>query len=200
MMDFSQASTKQASNGELIPDGTLAWAIVEIRPHNIEAGIVPVPSGKTPTNKYLDIELTVAEGEFEKRKMWDMVGVEGSPAYTEMGAAAIRHMLEVGKRAGPTNPSGYSINDYMDLSGLRVAVEVRLEKGKAKGNGEFYPDKNRVKYLSPNPESDTHKNYAKLVAGETQLPVKAQPAQSQPAAQVTAPAAAPPAKPAWLSK
>lgn len=224
MQDFSGASTQQGGFGELIPAGTLAWAIVAMRPHNLDLGIVTTPS-KSSDAGYLDVELTIEGGQYDRRKVWDMIGVRGKEKYIQSGHAAIRHILEVGRGASPQNPNAYIIGantppdsdmGYMELDGLKVAVKVTIEKG-----NDGHPDKNRVRYLSPNPESDTCKDFARLVAGDTapaaaHAPKAAAPAASPaaawgattasapvatPKAAVAAQAAAPPAgtsKPSWL--
>jgi hypothetical protein len=202
-MDFSNAPTKQTVSGEVIPKGTLLWATLEVRPHNADMGVYPKPSSKTPGNAYLDCELTVDGGPYEGRKLWEMIGVEGSPKYTEQGAAAIRHILETGKAASPTNPQGYVIETYGELDGLRVALEVSVEKGgpKQDGSGD-YPDKNRVaRFLSPSPESDTNAKFKMLVAGQQPLPATTT-AAAKPAVPAATPAARPAAgtPPAWLKK
>lgn len=181
MKNYASASTQQGGVGELIPDGTLCWAMINVRPHNLDQGLIEKPSKSSNSNTYLDCELTVLDGPYKNRKMWDMIGVAGSEAYVQMGDAAIRHILEVGRQASPSNPAGYQIQDYMALDGLRVAIKARIEKGK-----DGHPDKNRPRYLSPNPDSDTCKDYARLCAGDTQPKQKA--AAAAPAAPPPPPA------------
>jgi hypothetical protein len=200
-MDFSTAPTKQTVMGELIPHGTLAWAIVQVRPHNADADVIPVPSKTTQGNSYLDLELTIDDGLYDGRKVWTMVGVAGKPQYTEQGAAAIRHMLEAGKGASPSNTQGYVIDSYMELDGLRVAVEIGVEKGGPKPDGGVYPDKNRVtRFLSPSPESDTHAKFQMLVSGQQPGPKLVAPKAAVPAAPAPAARSAPAAAPAWLKQ
>ena len=102
-----------------------------------------------------------------------MIGVRGGETYTQMGGAAIRHILEVGKDAGPDNAVGYQIGSFFEIDQMRVAIEITVEKGKG-----GYEDKNRVRYLSQNPSSDTFKSYQRLAKGDTEP--------------TTAPATAPP--------
>lgn len=193
MMNFGDAPTTQKVMGELIPDKTLAWAMVTVRPHNIDQGFIEVPPKSNPNNAYLDLELTIVDGPFAGRKVWDMVGIKGKDEYVQMGRAAIRHMLETGRRASPSNPAGYQIPDYMGLDQLRVAVEIGIEKGKGD-----YKDKNRVRrYLSPNPESDTNKAFQALMGGQS-APPAAPAAPAAPAWGGGAPAQQG-GKPAWVS-
>lgn len=151
--DFADAPANNDSSG-VIPEGTLAWAIVSFRDGNAK----PVASKSTPGNAYLDLELTICEGPYNKRKVWDMVGAQGSEQYVNMGRSAIRAMLESGRGASEQNPAGYKINGFHDLGGLRVAVKLKVEKGT---NG--HKDKNRPIYITPNPQSNTAKDFQKLV-------------------------------------
>lgn len=157
MLDFSSGAGL-AGNTDLIPNNQLAWAIVDVR------GVKQSQSG----GQYLDIELTLDDGQpFARRKVWEMVGdpnhAGNSEAYRQMGLIAITRMLEAGRGAGPHNPAGYQIPNYEALSQLRVAIKIKVEKGKD-GN----PDKNRVaEWLTPNPASQSgHKGYQDLVAGK----------------------------------
>ena len=197
--DFSNAAPQQDFG--TIPDGTLAFGILNIRPSN---GNMVTQSKSTEGSAYLDIEVTVSEGPFARRKVWEKIGVAGSEKWTNMGRSAIRSILEVGRGASQSNMAGYQIADYSALNGLTVAMEIGIEKEAG------YDDKNRVKaFLTPNPESSTSKKFAKLLemkqagyAGQsaavaTQTP--AAPTWGAPAAAAQAPAATPATnKPAWL--
>jgi len=202
MHDFSNAAPQQDFG--TIPDGTLAFGILNIRPSN---GNMVTQSKATEGSAYLDIEVTVSEGPFARRKIWEKIGVAGSEKWINMGRSAIRSILEVGRGASQSNMAGYQIADYAALNGLTVAMEIGIEKEAG------YDDKNRIKaFLTPNPESSTSKKFAKLLemkqagySGQSAAPAKAPaasaPAWGAPAAGATqAPAQATPAtnKPAWL--
>lgn len=188
--NYGEAEATQGG-GELIPDGTLAWAVVKLRPHNLDHGLVVVPS-KSSDGAYLDVELTILEGPYARRKIWDRIGVKGSEKWVENGRARIRHIIEVGNEMSefPANHPNYRLGTksqtsgemvFMELDELRCAIKVGVEKGK-----DGYEDKNSVRqYLSPRPSSDTHKTFLKLVAGQT---------QGEPQQQKAAPTAS---KPAW---
>lgn len=160
-----------------IPESTLAWATVVIRPHDIDHGLVMVPSQSTEGNKYLDVELTILEGPYTGRKVCDIIGLEGAEEFVQMGLAKVRHILEVGREIdgfAPTDPK-YRLGQVsgtngemvlMELNELRCAVKIGVEPGKGQ-----YADKNKIRaYLSPNPASDTHKTWLKLLAGDTAPP------------------------------
>lgn len=183
--DFSGAPTEQFGSGELIPDGTLAWAILSFKQGSPPDGITP--SKSNPENAYMDLELTICEGPYAKRKVWDMIGVRGAEGYVNNGRAAIRAILETGRGATTANSNAYRIQNLTELAGLKVAIKIRIEKGTG-----GYSDKNKVAvYLSPNPQSSTFKDWTRLLAGN------AAPAAQAPAPQ-QAQAPAGEARPSWL--
>jgi hypothetical protein len=217
-LDFSTAPQEQG--GELIPDNTLAWATVNVRPKAIDMGRITHQGRDTPANRYLDLEIELTSGPSTGRKVFHKLGVAGSEKWVNMSMAAIRHILEVGRKAGAANPQGYMLGVnlpdgdermWMELDGLKCAVKVGIEKGK-----DGYKDKNEVKaFLSPHEGSSTNKDFAALVAGATvaaggraEKPTggnawatpAATPAVAGAAAQPQPSAANPATRPNWLDK
>lgn len=161
-MDYSQAPQGQ-DYSDLLPHGTLCFGIVKVRPFNLQAGIVETTSKNDSNNKYLDLEITIQGGPYDKRKIWDMPGVAGSEGYTNAGGAAIRAMLEVGRNASAQNPQGYSIENYMELDGLQCAFRVKIEPGTTQ-----YPnEKNRIAIYLTSLNPATEKDFTRLVAGDS---------------------------------
>ena len=187
-MAFNYADAPaQRDYSDLIPHGTLAFAILKIAPFNLDQGLIETPS-KSSEAKFLNAELTICSGRHDKRKIFTRIGVSGSDKYVNMGRSAIRAILEVGRGAnGQNNTQAYYISDatgrddYMQLDGLKVAIKVKEEKG-----SEGFPPKNDVSvWLSP-VDDVTGKDFARLLAGDTEPKVKP-----------TASAAAPTATPSW---
>ena len=181
-MAYNFADAPQEQGGSLIPKDTLAFARLSIEPKASEFGKILHEGRDNPQNKYLKCELEIIAGQYTGRKVFHMLGVHGSDQWVNMSMAAIRHILETGKGAGPSNPQGYVIGvnlpdgderAWMELDGLTVAIKVGIEKGK-----DNYPDKNRVaQFLSPNPSSPTHKDFLALQTGQTSAPAARAPAQ-----------------------
>ena len=161
-MDYSQAPQGQ-DYSDLLPHGTLVFGFVKVRPFNLQAGVIETTSKNNAENKYLDLELTIKGGPYDKRKIWDKPGVEGSEGYTNAGGAAIRAMLEVGRGASEQNREAYKIENYMELDGLQCAFRIKIEPG----NAQYPNEKNAVAiYLTPlNPA--TEKDFTRLVAGDS---------------------------------
>lgn len=210
MHDYSTAEPQR--DFDIIPGGTLAFAILNIKP----GGPPDHPDCWETASQtegsdahYLNCDLTVCEGPFTKRKIFTRIGVRGSEGYINMGRSSIRSILEVGRGASAANLAAYKINAYGDLNGLKVAIEVKVEKGTGS-----YKDKNDAVFLTPNTESGTSKKFLKLLAAAqagypketstvastvaTGTPVWAASASERPPATNTQ---APPAtaKPTWLS-
>lgn len=167
MMDFSGAAGA-ATNFDTLPKGLLVFAVIQVR------GIKTGGTG----SRYLDVELTVDQGQpFAGRKLFDKIGdpfFEGnSEKYRQMGMIAVTRMLEAARGAGPNNPGAYKLDDFSQLSGLRVPIKVGIEEGT-----DGHDDKNRVaEWLTPNPTSQSgFKGYERLLKGDYGL-------QQQPQAQ-----------------
>lgn len=157
VMDFS-GSAGAASDFDTIPNGQLAWAVLNVR------GIKQSGSG----GQYVDCELTIDQGQpYAGRKVWEKIGdpfFQGnSEKYRQMGMVAITRILEAGRGAGPNNTAAYQLQDFSQLSSLRVAIKVGIEKGT-----DGHDDKNRVsEWLTPNPASGSgYKGFEKLQRGE----------------------------------
>lgn len=177
--DFSNASTEQFGGGELIPAGTLAKGVINIKRQNGNAVTMSSNTG----SQYLDLDIVITEGQYIRRHVFTKVGIAHpeSEAWVNQGRAQIRAILEYGRGASAANPNGYKLNDFAELDGLPCAIKIGVEKDK---NGQ-YADKNSVmNFLSPNPESSTHKDFQKLTAGQTSPSVGApNPGQQLPAQQ-----------------
>lgn len=131
----------EEKSGDVIPKNTLLWC---------HLGVRGFKNSRTTQGRYLDIELTVAEGQpYAKRKIWDKIAdpfdALNSEEWRTMAYGTIRRILEAVKGAHPSNPNSYGLNRLEDLNGLVVPVIVDIEKGK----GEYTEEKNRVEYLSP---------------------------------------------------
>ncbi len=201
MADYSSAPTKQGS-GELIPHGTLARGWFQVEPFNLNGRMIETPpkAGGKAKNSYLKARITITEGEHERRIVFHNLMRGPEDKAKNMGNAQMRAILEYGN-GFPTNPRWAFIDDdYGQLwddargGGMPCGIKIGIEKGK-----DGYADKNVVlAFLSPNPESDSHKDYLKLVRGETAPAAKPAAGPAGPQSWTTAaPAAASqPAQPA----
>jgi hypothetical protein len=162
--------TGLSSPMDLIPRGFLCWAQLTFR------GMKVSP---TTGSRYADLELTIAENQpYARKKIFTKVADpdyhENSEKYRQMGMTSLTRMIEA---AGLVNPadgesykqfSGRSMDAVMALLDRRfVAVKIKIEAGTG-----GYEDKNDVgDYLTPNPESQSHKAFLKLTSGDHGIPV-----------------------------
>lgn len=160
-MDFSQAD-RQKDFTELLPQGTLSWGILKIKPHNLDADIWETPSQSSDA-RYLNCQVHLKGGRYDSRVIFTRIGTAGKDVYINMGRASIRAILEVGKQASEQNLAGYNISHYKELNGLPVAIKIKEEPEQ---NG--YPAKNDVAvFLSP-VDPVTKKDFERLVNGDTE--------------------------------
>lgn len=213
---FSSATSK-GQDMELIPHGTLAWCLITVR--GIKDSKEPREDGGR--GRYLDIELTVGDGPYTNKKLWDRImdptHIGNSEKGRAMGITAVTRCLETSGFFVVGKPESYDrLQPEVEtqqrhpetrvgieaigraLDGQRCAIKIKLEKGK-----DGFADKNCVgEWLSPNPESGSHKFYKDLVAGVVSPVVASATAFKSPLTIASSPAVATghePATPSWLS-
>jgi hypothetical protein len=202
-MDFSPQTTTLGGSGDLLPNGTLAFVIASPR---------ELKYGKESGARYADLELTVAEGPFTKRKVFAMVSdpddANAKPEGKERALGALCRIMESLGVFTAADPASYQrVRSFEQAAqtmsqaagaGRTIPVEIGIEKGK-----DGHADKNKVtNWLSPNPSSASFKKFQALMAVRAAgypAPAAAASAQNNLAAAQwgTAPAPAAPAAQGW---
>lgn len=202
--DFNDA--QEQMGGELIPAKTLAKVVCAIRPggHGEHGWLTRSDSGF----EYLNLELTICSEPLAKRKIFQNAGVggttDGHKKAAEITRAMLRAALESARGINPKDESDKAraarqVQGFGDFNEMEFAIEVGIDKDKT---GQ-YSDKNKIqKVLTPD-----HKDYQRVMGGETITPagVKAPAASSSASdpAPWQQPATSPPfqkpdsAVPAW---
>jgi len=150
---------------ELIPAGCLLW--VHVHPKELI-------NSQNTGGEMLNLELTVISGTYKDRKIFvnvaNIFDVErNSEKFREMAAIHLQRVFEGCGIFQPQHPNSYQqfdgkpfqamIDTLLNLGNNAVsAVRVRVSKGQ---NG--YEDKNDVEFLSPNPNSNSAKDWKKLM-------------------------------------
>ena len=206
MFDLNDAGT-QTVFGDLIPDGTFCKIKFHLKDGGID-GSGPHDKGllkasKSSDAKMLDAELTVVDGPFAKRKIFQMFTVSGG-SVDEKGVSKgwkitkpiLRAMIDscVGLRQDDMSDAAQAkrvLKGMRDLEGLTFVAKIAVEPGQAKPDGTFYNDKNTMERVIVPGDSQ----YADVMAGK---PVAAEPSnRKRPTASAVAPQAqtwgAPPA-------
>lgn len=157
MLDLNDAEP-QREGGSLIPEGTIAIAIMTLRPGGFgDDGFIA--KAKSSGKQMLDAEFTITDGKYERRKVWKYFGLEGDGA--AVTRSQLRGALESAYRIDPTDMSAGAVEkrkapSYGAFNGLAVCIKIGIEKGK-----DAYPDKNIVRgfitpdkadYLDPGPQ------------------------------------------------
>lgn len=129
--DFNTAEAATGGSSSVIPDGTVAPVILNVR------GIKT--SAKDTRIQGLDLEYTVIDGPFKGRKAWKWAGISGtgSDGHNKMVSitrSLIRGILEsaYGVRSTDDSPEAMAarkINDWDDLDGLAFVARFGVEEG-----------------------------------------------------------------------
>jgi hypothetical protein len=149
-LDFNDAPA-QATRG-IIPARTQVHVIAAVK----SGGDGPDGSVKfTSTGLVmLELELTVTEGDYKGRKLWERLFLDVAPGYAATepqqkaingSRATVRAIIEAARNIASTDMSpaavaARTISTPYDLDNMEFWIEVGVEKDKT---GQ-YPDKNRI--------------------------------------------------------
>jgi len=175
---------------QLIPNGTVCRVILKLQGGNHELAMYGRGNwftfSKDTKAKWADVEFTIIGGQYDKRKFWDRIFVDGDkmternvPEAQEIGMRTIRAIVDSAKDLSISDMSEQAVNvrnsitGIGDLNGMELCVRIRIQKGT---NG--YEDKN---VLSA-PLTKDHKDYISggqpAMAPPTQQPSVQQPQQA----------------------
>ena len=196
MSFFSPESSNTGSTSfDLIPAGTIARVVIIVR---------DIKHSQNTGAKYLDLELVVDGGKFDRRRIFGIICDPWDPATSEkakeMAVGSITRIMESVGVFDYNNPETYNAFNNagiqevgMAISAKPVYIVIGIQKGK-----DGRADKNEVKeWTSPNPKSNGYKSWTLAQSGAESL-------AEVNSATVKAPAAAKPAqtvgavKPPWM--
>ena len=200
--DFNDAK----QNANLIPKGTIAKVRLTIRPGGFDDPSQGWTGGYakrgTTGSVYLDVEYTVLEGSYAKRKIWSMIGLysPSGPNWSNMGRSLLRGILNSArglsdKDNSPEAQNARRISGFADLDGIEFVARIDIGHD---SNGE---DKNEIRQAV----TRDHKDYAAVMGGHV-APIgyapaagyaAPQPSYAPPQPQQTAPAPAAGVRPTW---
>lgn len=149
------------SGSDLIPDGTVARAILTIRPGG--AGDGGWLKTSSTGGLMLDTEWVIVEGKFAKRKVWRYMSL--SEKAMPITLRQLRAAVEGHFGILPTDMSAEAmakrdIKDIGTLNGIEACIMVGVEKS------EGYADKNTIKaVLAPGEKSFLTRGQAAQGAG-----------------------------------
>ena len=153
-------------NPNLIPKGTIAKVRLTIRPGGFDDPSQGWTGGYARRggtgSVYLDVEYTVLEGPYAKRKVWSMIGLYSAtgPGWANMGRSLVRGILNSARGLSDKDNSAEAqnarrISGFGDLDGLEFVARIDVGKD---SNGE---DKNDIRQAV----TRDHKDYAAAMGG-----------------------------------
>ena len=182
-MDFNSADRQF----DIIPDNTIVPLIMHIKPGGQGDGGWLRPS-KNSDALMLECELTVLEGPFAKRKVYQYMVVSGGKQNEKSESIAgsitrsnLRAILESARSINPDDMSPEAtqkrccVNGYADFNGICFMAKIGIEKGQ---NG--YNDNNKIKVvITPDMEGYVSLPQQAAQAAATPPPSWGAPQQSQ---------------------
>lgn len=165
MSYFDFNSADEQTTFDLIPKGTLVKVCTTCRPGGYDdptqgwTGGIATRSDSTGS-VYLNLEFTVMEGPYARRKLWSRVGLYSpkGPEWANMGRMFIKAMLNSARGVNPSDSSPAAqnarrITGFADLEGMIFIGRVDWERDQ---NGQ---DRAVIKaVITPD-----HKEYAALM-------------------------------------
>ena len=171
----------------LIPAGTIARAVIVVKMGDIEISEFGAgqwfKQSQSSKAKWMELEFTIIGGEFDRRKFWDRIFVDGDkmgqsgiPQAKEIGLSTLRQIIESANGLDPTDMSEAAqqrrnISGIMDLNGMEICAKIGIKRGT---NG--YSDSNKLTAaMTPNQTGYIGAGQAQV----QQTPAAGQPAQQQ---------------------
>ena len=180
--DFNSAEDQNSFDP--IPKGTLIKVRMTVRPGGYDDPQKGWTGGYATRNAttgsiYLNCEFVVLEGQYARRKIWNLIGLHSPKGedWANIGRSLIKGILNSARGIGNKDNSTQAqnarrINGLGDLDGIEFLARADIEKDQ---NGN---DKNVIKYAV----TCDHKDYAALMgrAGGSSPVPQAATASAQP--------------------
>jgi len=158
MLNFNnvpQDENPQNQEFALIPSGTVARAVLVVQQGDID--IAEFGQGQwfkksmSTSAKWMNLEFTIVGGQFDRRKFWhsvfvdgDKMGQSGMPLAKEIGLRTLKSIVESARNINPSDMSpqaqqNRNIGGMFDLNAMELCVKIGVKKGT---NG--YKDNNQL--------------------------------------------------------
>ena len=156
MLDLNNVPEDNNSGDfELIPLGTVVRAVIKLK-----GGTTELPefghgnwfkASASSKAKWAEIEFTIVGGQYDRRKVWDNIFVDGDklgesgmPMAKEIGLRTLKAIIDSAFSLDPTDQSenaqrARQLSGIADLNGREICMKVGIKKGT---NG--YADQNKM--------------------------------------------------------
>ena len=189
----------------LIPKGTVVRAIIVVQQGEMELPEFGQGSwfkkSMSTSAKWANLEFTIIGGQFDRRKFWhsvfvdgDKMGDSGMPLAKEIGLRTLKSIVESSRAIDPADMSpeaqqNRNISGMFDLNAMEICAKIGVKKGT---NG--YADSNQLMAaLTPNNSEYIAQGQAPM----QQTPIAAQGVQAQAMTQAPQSSGA---VPSWANK
>jgi len=167
----------------IIPNGTVVRTVVLVQQGDIE--IPEFGQGQwfkksaSTAAKWMNLEFTIIGGQYDRRKFWhsvfvdgDKMGPSGMPQAKEIGLRTLKSVVESGRGISPADMSpeaqqNRNISGMMDLNGMEICAKVGVKKGT---NG--YKDSNQL-MVALTPENKDYLPQGSVPVQQTTIPAQA---------------------------
>ena len=139
----------------LIPNGAVSRAVMVVKGGDVELPEFGAgqwfKKSQSSNAKWMEIEFTCVGGEFDRRKFWskifvdgDKLGTSGMPVAKEIGLRTLRSIIESANNLDPADMSEQAqqrrnISGVFDLNAMEICAKIGIKKGT---NG--YSDQNQL--------------------------------------------------------
>jgi len=167
----------------IIPNGTVVRTVVLVQQGDIE--IPEFGQGQwfkksaSTAAKWMNLEFTIIGGQYDRRKFWhsvfvdgDKMGPSGMPQAKEIGLRTLKSVVESGRGISPADMSpeaqqNRNISGMMDLNGMEICAKVGVKKGT---NG--YKDSNQL-MVALTPDNKDYLPQGSVPVQQTTIPAQA---------------------------
>ena len=186
MLNFNnvpQDENAPSQEFSIIPNGTVVRAVVLVQQGDIE--IPEFGQGQwfkrsaSTAAKWMNLEFTIIGGQYDRRKFWhsvfvdgDKMGPSGMPQAKEIGLRTLKSVVESGRGISPADMSpeaqqNRNISGMMDLNGMEICAKVGVKKGT---NG--YKDSNQL-MVALTPDNKDYLPQGSVPVQQTTIPAQA---------------------------
>ena len=147
MLDLNNITPDEGNDFSLIPHGTIARAILYIKPQ-MDGVTIPdlaqdaiFRQSATSSAKWIECEFTIIGGQFDKRKVWhnlffdgDKKNASGVSMSKEIGLRTLRGLVDSAKGLSPADmsPEANALRQIPSLdaiNGMEFCIKIAVEKG-----------------------------------------------------------------------
>jgi len=163
MIDFNSVTPAFS----LIPAGTIAKAVITLKPGNYGEQKLLTESDKTGSIG-LNVCFTITSGNYANRKIYQLIGFQGAKKdengkdrWAEMGLSLIRSIIESSRNIDPSDTTLEAMAKrkvaLSELHNMQPIIKIGVEVDKS---GK-YPDKNKV-FMAVTPDKKEYKEFMNI--------------------------------------